>query len=214
MRREFSAGVVLVRAACAGAGGSQPMRPQGKREGRGRCRKASSIAGEKPAETALREGSRRPACRGRLGAKLGDVRYVYTWDGERVFKIVSFFLGARATRPDRRAAAGNGDRGRRGALARHSSRRAGCLAYKGEREMVATGPSRCSRATLYSCAAADADVRAQLLQPRWSPISCAPDRKTATIRLGDKSAKYQEGHDRDRARAARATGSASGSSTR
>ena len=25
-------------------------------------------------------------------AKLGDVRYVYTWDGERIFKIVSFFL--------------------------------------------------------------------------------------------------------------------------
>ena len=24
--------------------------------------------------------------------KLGDVRYVYTWDGERVFKVVSFFL--------------------------------------------------------------------------------------------------------------------------
>ena len=29
---------------------------------------------------------------GRLGSKLGDVRYVYTWDGERVFKVVSFFL--------------------------------------------------------------------------------------------------------------------------
>jgi hypothetical protein len=24
--------------------------------------------------------------------KLGDVRYVYTWDGERIFKIVSFYL--------------------------------------------------------------------------------------------------------------------------
>jgi hypothetical protein len=24
--------------------------------------------------------------------KLGDVRYVYTWKGERVFKVVSFFL--------------------------------------------------------------------------------------------------------------------------
>ncbi len=29
---------------------------------------------------------------GRLVGKLGDVRYVYTWDGERVFKIVSFYL--------------------------------------------------------------------------------------------------------------------------
>jgi hypothetical protein len=24
--------------------------------------------------------------------KLGDVRYVYTWEGERVFKVVSFYL--------------------------------------------------------------------------------------------------------------------------
>jgi hypothetical protein len=24
--------------------------------------------------------------------KLGDVRYVYTWAGERVFKVVSFYL--------------------------------------------------------------------------------------------------------------------------
>ena len=29
---------------------------------------------------------------GRLVEKLGDVRYVYTWEGERVFKIVSFYL--------------------------------------------------------------------------------------------------------------------------
>ena len=27
-----------------------------------------------------------------LSSKLGDIRYVYTWDGERVFKIVSFYL--------------------------------------------------------------------------------------------------------------------------
>jgi hypothetical protein len=24
--------------------------------------------------------------------KLGDSRYVYTWEGERIFKVVSFFL--------------------------------------------------------------------------------------------------------------------------
>jgi 8-oxo-dGTP pyrophosphatase MutT (NUDIX family) len=29
---------------------------------------------------------------GRLLEKLGDVRYVYMWKGERVFKVVSFFL--------------------------------------------------------------------------------------------------------------------------
>src|SRR2546426_7015051 len=30
--------------------------------------------------------------RSRSLGKLGDVRYVFTWDGERIFKIVSFFL--------------------------------------------------------------------------------------------------------------------------
>lgn len=30
--------------------------------------------------------------RARLGPKLGDVRYVYSWQGERVFKVVSFYL--------------------------------------------------------------------------------------------------------------------------
>ena len=29
---------------------------------------------------------------GTLVRKLGDIRYVYTWAGERVFKIVSFYL--------------------------------------------------------------------------------------------------------------------------
>ena len=28
----------------------------------------------------------------RHARKLGDVRYVYTWEGERVFKVVSFYL--------------------------------------------------------------------------------------------------------------------------
>lgn len=49
-------------------------------------------AGEKPPETALREVREETGVDGRLLEKLGDVRYVYTWDGERVFKVVSFFL--------------------------------------------------------------------------------------------------------------------------
>jgi hypothetical protein len=28
----------------------------------------------------------------RLVGKLGDVRYVFTWRGERIFKVVSFYL--------------------------------------------------------------------------------------------------------------------------
>ena len=41
---------------------------------------------------ALREVEEETGVRGRLNRKLGDVRYVYTWRGERVFKVVSFYL--------------------------------------------------------------------------------------------------------------------------
>ena len=70
------------------------------------------------------------------------------------------------------------------------------LAYKGEREMAAkaleaargrrsmipraSGGRRCRRSPSTST-------------PRSSPTSCARGRKTATIRLGDKSAKYRKG---------------------
>jgi 8-oxo-dGTP pyrophosphatase MutT (NUDIX family) len=69
------------------------IRPQGKRPGTWALPKGLVAAGEKPAETAAREGFEETGVRARLGAKLGDVKYVYTWEGERVFKIVSFFLG-------------------------------------------------------------------------------------------------------------------------
>ncbi len=48
--------------------------------------------GETPAETAVREVLEETGVEGRLVEKLGDVRYVYTWRGERIFKVVSFFL--------------------------------------------------------------------------------------------------------------------------
>src|SRR5258708_3497366 len=52
-------------------------------------------AGEKPLETALREVFEETGVVAELVAKLGDSRYVYTrvWgDGQRVFKVVSFYL--------------------------------------------------------------------------------------------------------------------------
>jgi 8-oxo-dGTP pyrophosphatase MutT (NUDIX family) len=51
--------------------------------------------GEKPLETALREVLEETGLTAELIAKLGDIKYVYTrtWaGGERVFKIVSFYL--------------------------------------------------------------------------------------------------------------------------
>jgi 8-oxo-dGTP pyrophosphatase MutT (NUDIX family) len=40
----------------------------------------------------VREVAEETGIQGRLEGKLGDVRYVYTWHGERIFKVVSFFL--------------------------------------------------------------------------------------------------------------------------
>ena len=51
--------------------------------------------GEKPLETALREVFEETGVTAELVAKLGDSKYIYTraWgDGQRVFKIVSFYL--------------------------------------------------------------------------------------------------------------------------
>ena len=92
MRREFSAGLVLVRR-MKRAWWLAAVRPQGKREGVWALPKGLVDAGEPPAETALREGREETGVTARLGPKLGDVRYVYTWEGERVFKVVSFYLG-------------------------------------------------------------------------------------------------------------------------
>jgi 8-oxo-dGTP pyrophosphatase MutT (NUDIX family) len=91
MRREFSAGVVLVRR-MRGRWWFAAARPQGKRAGTWVLPKGLVDPGETPAETALREGFEETGIRGSLVAKLGDVRYVYTWEGERVFKVVSFYL--------------------------------------------------------------------------------------------------------------------------
>ncbi len=135
MRREFSAGVVLVRR-MRGRWWVAAVRPQGKRAGTWALPKGLIDPGEKAAETALREGYEETGIASELDAKLGDVRYVYTWEGERVFKVVSFFL-ARARG------------GRIGALPPGMEIEVAearwlpladaprLLAYKGEREMAA-----------------------------------------------------------------------------
>ena len=90
-RRELSAGVVLVRR-MRGRTWFAAVRPRGKPEGTWVLPKGLIDPGETPAETALREGHEETGVHGRLVSKLGDVRYVYTWRGVRVFKIVSFYL--------------------------------------------------------------------------------------------------------------------------
>jgi 8-oxo-dGTP pyrophosphatase MutT (NUDIX family) len=90
VRREFSAGGVLVRR-MAGRSWLAAIRPGGKPEGVWALPKG--LIEEESAEgTALREIEEETGCRGKSLGKLGDVRYVYTLHGERIFKVVSFFL--------------------------------------------------------------------------------------------------------------------------
>jgi 8-oxo-dGTP pyrophosphatase MutT (NUDIX family) len=91
MSREFSAGGVLVRR-LRGRWWVAAIRPNGKPEGVWALPKGLIDAGESGAETAVREVAEETGLQGRLEGKLGDVRYVYTRRGERVFKVVSFFL--------------------------------------------------------------------------------------------------------------------------
>jgi 8-oxo-dGTP pyrophosphatase MutT (NUDIX family) len=68
------------------------IRPAGKKPGLWALPKGNIGRGEKPEETALREVTEETGAEGRLVTKLGDVRYFYTWAGERRFKVVSFYL--------------------------------------------------------------------------------------------------------------------------
>jgi 8-oxo-dGTP pyrophosphatase MutT (NUDIX family) len=91
VRREFSAGGLVVRR-LRGQVVVAAIRPAGKRQGVWALPKGLIDRGEAAAVTAVREVEEETGIRGELVEKLGDVRYVYTWAGERVFKVVSFFL--------------------------------------------------------------------------------------------------------------------------
>jgi 8-oxo-dGTP pyrophosphatase MutT (NUDIX family) len=91
VQREFSAGGVLVRR-LRGDWHVAAIRPGGKPEGLWALPKGRIDPGESGEATALREVREETGACGRSLGKLGDVRYVYTWDGERIFKVVSFFL--------------------------------------------------------------------------------------------------------------------------
>ena len=96
MQREFSAGGVLVRR-LGGRWMVAAIRPAGKPAGLWALPKGQIDEGESGEATALREVAEETGAHGRSLGKLGDVKYVYTWPpkpaaGERIFKIVSFFL--------------------------------------------------------------------------------------------------------------------------
>ena len=89
MIREFSAGGVCVRrmrgrdyvAAVRVKRGTVLALPKGHID-----------PGESPAEAARREVREEAGVNGELVEKLGDVKYWYSRDGDRVMKIVTFFL--------------------------------------------------------------------------------------------------------------------------
>ncbi len=91
MKREFSAGGVLVRR-LDGRWMVAAIRPAGKKPGLWALPKGRIDAGERGEETALREVAEETGAHGRSLGKLGDVRYWFNWRGERIFKVVSFFL--------------------------------------------------------------------------------------------------------------------------
>ena len=68
------------------------IRPAGKPQGLWALPKGRIDAGESGEATALREVEEETGARGRSLGKLGDVKYWFNWGGERIFKVVSFFL--------------------------------------------------------------------------------------------------------------------------
>jgi 8-oxo-dGTP pyrophosphatase MutT (NUDIX family) len=91
VRREFSAGGVLVRR-LRGRWMVAAIRPAGRPPGLWALPKGQIDEGESGEETALREIAEETGATGRSLGKLGDIRYWFNWEGERIFKVVSFFL--------------------------------------------------------------------------------------------------------------------------
>jgi 8-oxo-dGTP pyrophosphatase MutT (NUDIX family) len=91
MPREISSGGVLVRR-MRGRWWVAAIRPGGKPPGVWALPKGNVGPGEPAAATAVREVAEETGLLGEVAGKLGDVRYVYTWSGRRIFKIVSFYL--------------------------------------------------------------------------------------------------------------------------
>lgn len=90
VEREFSAGGILVRR-LKGRWMLAAIRPAGRQDVWA-LPKGLIDEGEDPEATAVREVAEETGARGESRGKLGDVRYVYTRRGHRVFKVVSFYL--------------------------------------------------------------------------------------------------------------------------
>ncbi|HKN17939.1 MAG TPA: NUDIX domain-containing protein [Candidatus Sulfotelmatobacter sp.] len=109
MVREISAGGVVIRnrddnwwmAAIEPPGDQSRVETRSSRRGGSKAKPVLALPkglvdpGEKPLETALREVQEETGVTAEPVTKLGDIKYIYSrsWgDGQRVFKIVSFYL--------------------------------------------------------------------------------------------------------------------------
>ena len=100
MPRELSAGAVVVRR-MRGRWWLAAIRPQGKPEGVWALPKGLIDPGEDARSTALREVREETGIEAGDEHRLGDVKYVYSRGGERIFKVVVFYLAhARGGRID------------------------------------------------------------------------------------------------------------------
>jgi 8-oxo-dGTP pyrophosphatase MutT (NUDIX family) len=88
VKREFSAGGVVVRP----DGAAWEVAAVVPREGVLALPKGHPEEGESMREAAAREVREETGLTARATDKLGDVRYWYTLHGERVLKVVSFYL--------------------------------------------------------------------------------------------------------------------------
>jgi 8-oxo-dGTP pyrophosphatase MutT (NUDIX family) len=68
------------------------IRPGGKPEGTWALPKGNIGRGESAEATALREVTEETGVEGASQGKLGDVKYIYMRRGQRIFKVVSFYL--------------------------------------------------------------------------------------------------------------------------
>ena len=90
MAREISSGGVLITRE-EGRWLVAAIRPAGKTDVWA-LPKGRVDPGEEPEATAVREVAEETGATGESHGKLGDVRYVYTRRGTRIFKVVSFYL--------------------------------------------------------------------------------------------------------------------------
>jgi len=89
--QEFSAGGVLVRR-LRGRWWVAAIRPGGRSKPVWALPKGNIGKGESPEATAVREVAEETGIKSVSAGKLGDVRYVYSRGGNRIFKVVSFYL--------------------------------------------------------------------------------------------------------------------------